>query len=118
MKQLFYRTTKSYRNRPYLDLIEGVPCMRCLIHKNIFTKDTVPAHYTGEFQHAFGKGGSVKCDDHCVASLCVLCHTEGDDPSVEWLEGSKSELWMFYILMTQMWLLTDGMAELHVRGNG
>lgn len=112
MKQLFHRTTASYRNRSYLDLIAGVPCVRCLIHKNILTNNTVPAHYTGEFQHAFGKGGSVKCDDHCVASLCHQCHTEGDDPSIEWPEGTKSELWMFYILMTQMWLLTSESAVL------
>lgn len=112
MKAAYHRTGPSYRNRPYLNAFVEVPCIRCLIHKGIVKEHTVPAHYTGEFQHMFGKGLGDKCDDHCTWSACQGCHTEADDPSVVWKEGTKSELQMFYILMTQVYLLGNDMVSI------
>ena len=91
----------EYHKPALMTAAKDMPCIRHWLHKGqIVMHGVVRAHYTGEYQHLFGKGTGQKCDDHCAAYLCHACHLEADDPSVEWPEGSKSELFMLYALLT------------------
>lgn len=101
-----------YRNPRLLAAANGRPCVRCQFHKGVISvATTVRAHYTGPFQHALGKGGGQKADDHSAWDACYICHKEADDPSVVWPEGDKSELQLLYILLTLRRDLMEGVLK-------
>lgn len=37
------------------------------------------AHYSGPWQHRFGKGRGIKGDDIAAAELCMRCHKYFDE---------------------------------------
>lgn len=54
---------------------KGQSCVRCGA-----TDDTVVlAHYSGEWQHRFGKGMGIKGHDIAGADLCAGCHKFFDE---------------------------------------
>lgn len=53
----------------------GQSCIRC--GRN--DRTTVLAHYSGPWQHRFGKGRSIKGHDIAAAELCARCHKYFDE---------------------------------------
>ncbi len=64
------------RSKKYRYGAKGQSCIRC--GKNDGT--TVPAHYTGQRSHLYGKGTGIKCHDVMIADLCMTCHLWFDNP--------------------------------------
>lgn len=54
---------------------EGQSCVRC--QKEDGT--TVSCHYSGPYQHRFGKGRAIKGSDEAAADLCLACHCYFDE---------------------------------------
>lgn len=61
-----------YRDRAYLDLAAGQPCISC------GAPCCVSAHYSGLMAHKVGKGGAQKSSDVVSAHLCAECHLTAD----------------------------------------
>lgn len=53
----------------------GQPCIRC----GSQDETVVLAHYSGPWQHKFGKGRGIKGDDIAGADLCSTCHSYFDE---------------------------------------
>lgn len=61
----------------------GKSCVRC----NAQDDTVVLCHYSGPWQHRFGKGRGIKGHDIAAAELCMRCHKYFD----EYEEGSTVE---------------------------
>jgi hypothetical protein len=53
----------------------GQSCVRC----GAQDETVVLAHYSGPWQHRFGKGKGIKGNDAAGADLCYRCHTDLDE---------------------------------------
>lgn len=62
----------------------GQSCVRCGADDGT----VVLAHYSGPYQHKFGKGRGIKGADIAAADLCSKCHTFFDE-----YRGEVSEQW-------------------------
>ena len=65
----------TYRNRDYLALARGKPCVSCGAQDGT----VVAAHYCGTGAGSLGKGMGQKAHDFCVAFLCAECHQMYDE---------------------------------------
>jgi hypothetical protein len=78
------------------------------------TGETRACHYNGTYQHLFGKGRGIKCDDVASAEFCEDCDKmfyEGmkgyfDTESGEFIEWTSPEQrdaqFLFHITMTNI----------------
>lgn len=91
------------------DAAKGQPCMNC--HRVFET--VVLAHYSGQRQHAFGKGRGIKGNDKAAAPQCMECHATGpfaegyiapgfEDAPREVRKMAKSEEQLYQIVMWHM----------------
>lgn len=83
------------KTRVTLKLSRDRPCAIC--GKQDGT--TVPCHYTGFRQHAYGKCMSQKCNDLFTADLCGEDHARVDQPR-EWKSEEASREFQAAILVS------------------
>ena len=60
----------------------------------------VACHYTGQRQHLYGKGKSIKGHDCLTADLCVRCHAYFDQPTNDKTKDERSEEFLHCIALT------------------
>lgn len=53
----------------------GQSCVRC----NAEDGTICSCHYSGPWQHRFGKGRGIKGEDLVAADLCMVCHSYFDE---------------------------------------
>jgi hypothetical protein len=95
---------QRYESKKLRDYANGAPCMECNAH----TDTVVAAHYTGQYQHLFGKGYGIKCNDSYAAYLCDKCHTEFDQYRTGKSATEASERFLCAIARTHHYLLVNG----------
>lgn len=64
---------KAGRNVNLRKQANGKDCIRC------GASDAILAHYSGPWQHQFGKGRGIKGNDIAAAELCNDCHVHFDE---------------------------------------
>ena len=84
----------SYKNKKYLRLARGKPCVKCGSLDGV-----VAAHYSGMGAHLLGKGTAKKTHDYCVAWLCHTCHTEMDNYTCH-NDVTRSADFLMYVLLS------------------
>jgi len=89
----------NYRNRKFLDLAHGMPCMHCGQGEA-----SEPAHSNWS-EH--GKGMSIKAHDVYWAALCHTCHAYLDQGG-KMTRDERKELWRKAYDATQLWLWQNG----------
>lgn len=83
----------NYRNRKYLDLANGMPCMMCGIEDG-----TVVMAHSNSSVH--GKGLGIKADDVFTAAICGRCHAAHDFGNA----GREEKVETFAKAMHKTWL--------------
>lgn len=81
-------------------------CVRC----NDRDGTVCLAHYSGPWQHRFGKGKGIKGDDVAGADLCMRCHAFFD----EYQEGNtveRSEEFLACCLLTVIRRIKQGVLK-------
>ena len=84
----------------------GQSCVRC----GIQDETVVLAHYSGPWQHRFGKGCRIKGADAAGADLCVKCHKWFD----EYEDGNtveRSEEFLACCLLTVIRRIQQGILR-------
>lgn len=76
---------------------EGQLCVKC--QRPGKTPTVVAAHYTGQRQHIYGKGKSIKGHDCLTADLCDECHAYFDQPAGK-DKDARSEEFLHCIALT------------------
>lgn len=98
-----FQKRNPWKSRKHLDNVAKIPCVRCGADDGT----SVPAHYSGQYQHLLGKGVGSKVTDAAVAALCYKCHAELD----QYKDGNtvdRSEEFLYLIVATHELLLKEG----------
>lgn len=91
---------------------KGQSCIRC----GVSDDTTVLCHYSGVWQHRFGKGTGIKGHDIAGADLCVRCHKFFDEyeSQVGASEGwkiARSEEFLAACLLTVIRRIQQGILK-------
>ena len=91
-----------------LDAARDMPCIRCGKEG-----ETRACHYTGLWQHQYGKGRGQKCSDLMTAEFCRMCDeflSEGTTPFGNDIMGKamRSDEFHHWIAMTNLRRLENG----------
>lgn len=92
-------------------------CVRC----NAQDGTVCLAHYSGPWQHRFGKGRGIKGEDVAAADLCGRCHQEmdeyqgiddrADDATKERQRLARSEEFLACCLLTVIRRIQQGILK-------
>jgi len=97
----------TYRNKAYLALARGKPCVCCGAQDGT----TVAAHYSGLGSNFLGKGAGQKAHDFCVAWLCAGCH-EDFDMYEAGNSVARSQEFLQFVLESMALVLETGEIEI------
>ena len=88
---------------------EGTPCLRCGNDDGT----VVLCHYSGPWQHKFGKGRGIKGNDLAGAHLCYKCHAFFDEYKSKNIAGmvERSEEFLALCLLTVIRLYEKGVIK-------
>jgi len=84
---------------------KGSTCVRC------GAPDAVLCHYSGPWQHSFGKGRNIKGHDIAAAELCHQCHvyfdeykgiTSQDEAEKRYQHAQRSDEFLAMCLLTNI----------------
>lgn len=73
----------------------GQSCVKCSAQDGT----VVLCHYSGSFQHRFGKGRAIKGNDAAGADLCAECHRYFDE--YQGITASKNDKIVYELQRTQ-----------------
>lgn len=88
----------------------GQACVRCGKQDDT----VVLCHYSGPYQHKFGKGRGIKGNDAAAADLCGECHRFFDEYRSEVSEGwkvARSEEFLAACLLTVIRRIQQGILK-------
>ena len=100
---------RYFRSKNLLNLAKDCPCCMMCDKQNDGT--IVAAHYQGMRQYELGKGTGIKPTDSATAFICSECHDamDGRNNSLKHANNvDRSEEFLFAIVKTHDWLLTNG----------
>lgn len=88
---------------------KGQLCIKC------GKPDAYSCHYNGPWQHSFGKGRGVKCNDLMTAEFCHKCDQEFSEGSMlprwnnKWERSDEFQKW---IALTNIRRLENGVLSI------
>jgi len=108
---------KNFRSKKILNAARD--CPHCMMCGNPNDGTIVAAHYQGFRQHELGKGMGMKPTDSATAYLCHQCHDAVDgrsnEKTIDVISSVNpivpSEEFLFAIVKTHDWLLSEGVIK-------
>ena len=101
-----YQKQKPFQSKAFTNKSKGNTCINC------GAPDAYAAHYNGIWQHAFGKGRGIKCNDLATADFCKKCddqHSEG--VNIYSSNEERDQMWFKFIMLTNFRRLDNGVLK-------
>lgn len=87
---------------------KGMDCIKC------GAPESYACHYNGPWQHSFGKGRGIKCNDLATAEFCHACDQEFSEGSTSqrWVSKyERSDEFLKWIMLTNIRRLNGGILR-------
>lgn len=92
----------------FTDKSKGLDCIRC------GAPDAYSCHYSGQYQHLYGKGRGIKCHDIATAELCYNCDNLFYEGVSDQFESKQDKNLQFHhlIMLTNIRRIANGVIKL------